>query len=258
MVLLPFKLWLKHPCTYASHLLPEKIQWFHGERDILLLTVPAAGHFQVVWLLSCLVLRLFITSLTAEWQGTCVPWAEPKALSWTACCALRCLLGFLSFHSFTLRIIGFCSFTTETPRDGKDISKLEQNNYSGVRLESLFSLSFFNCLLTTAPTRQSFKSKTTRPAQKAIRAVLQKYMHFKKGLILMGGEAVIQTIYRPMTLAVLLLLDDLLVVAFFCKDWMYITGWPCHSVTQGLELGLQPLLGGTVQLTEDNWRITWP
>lgn len=157
-------------------------------------------------------------SLTVEWQGTCVPCAEPKVLSWTACCALRCLLGFFSFPSFTLRIIGFCSFTTETPRDGKDISKLEQNNYSGVRLESPFSLSFFNCLLTTAPTRQSFKSKTTRPAQKAIRAVLQKYMHFKKSLILMGGEAVIQTIYRPMTLAILLSLDDLLVVAFFYKD----------------------------------------
>ena len=77
-----------------------------------------------------------------------------------------------SLHTFTLRVTGFCSLTAGTPKNVKHISKPEQNSCSGVRVESPFSLSFFNCLLTAAPTRQSFKSKNTRPAQKAIRATL--------------------------------------------------------------------------------------
>lgn len=104
--------------------------------------------------------------------------AQSSLVDGLLCSALPSQL--FSFHSFTLRVIGFCSLTTGTPQNGKDVSKPEQNSYSGVRLESPFSLSFFHCLLTTAPTRRSFRSKNTRPAQKAIRAILWKYMHLKK------------------------------------------------------------------------------
>ena len=62
-------LWLKHPCAYRSHLLGEKMQWFHAERHVLLLTVAPACHFQEVWLLSCPVLRLLIVSLVVKWQS---------------------------------------------------------------------------------------------------------------------------------------------------------------------------------------------
>jgi len=68
-----------------------------------------------------------------------------------------------------------------------------------------------------APTRQSFKSKNTRPAQKVIRAILQKYMQLKN-LVSMGKETVIRAIYIPTILAILLLSDLLLVTVFFCKD----------------------------------------
>lgn len=68
----------------------------------------------------------------------------------------------------------------------------------------------------------------------------------------MGGETVIWDIYRPLTLTILLFSDHLLVAVFFYKDGMYITARLCHGVAQGLELALQPLLGETALLSEDN------
>lgn len=83
-----------------------------------------------------------------------------------ACCAVFPSQLF-PFHSFTLRVIVFCSLSAGTPRNVKDISKPEQNCHSGVKLESPFYVSvFFNSLPTKVPMRQSFKIKSNKPAQK--------------------------------------------------------------------------------------------
>lgn len=50
--------------------------------------------------------------------------AKSALIDGLLCSALPSQLS--SFHSFTLRVIGFCSLTAGTPRNGKDISKPEQ------------------------------------------------------------------------------------------------------------------------------------
>lgn len=91
--------------------------------------------------------------------------AKSALLDGLLCSALPSQLFFISQLYFKSNwvLLSYCWNTKEWKRH----IKARANSCSGLRLESPFSLSFFNCLLTAAPTRQHFKSKNTRPAQKS-------------------------------------------------------------------------------------------